>query len=89
MRDQKPDSIRETASPINANNFNFIVNIHSTDGTHWDLVITRESGDKYYFGSFGFQTPHLFLEEYVDLGSDKRIQEYGESYCGAYCLYMI
>ena len=35
--------------------------------------------------------PHLFLflEEYVDLGSNERIQQYDESYCGAYCLYMI
>ena len=31
----------------------------------------------------------LFLEEYVDLGSNERILEYDESYCGAYCLYMI
>ena len=33
--------------------------------------------------------PPLFLEEYVDLGSKERIQQYDESYCGAYCLYMI
>ena len=33
--------------------------------------------------------PPLFLEEYVDLGSNERIQQYDESYCGAYCLYMI
>ena len=28
MRDQKPNNIREA-------NFNFIVNLHPTDGTHW------------------------------------------------------
>ena len=43
----------------------------------------------YYFDSFGVETPPLFLEEYVDLGSNERIQQYAESYCGAYCLYMI
>ena len=33
--------------------------------------------------------PPFFLEEYVNLGSNERIQQYDESYCGAYCLYMI
>ena len=31
----------------------------------------------------------LFLEDYVELTSDERIQEYDESFCGAYCLYLI
>ena len=43
----------------------------------------------YYSDSFGVETPPLFLEEYVDLGSNERIQQYDESYGGAYCLYMI
>ena len=43
----------------------------------------------YYFDSFGVETTPLFLDEYVDLGSNKRIQQSDESYCGAYCLYMI
>ena len=82
MRDQTPDSIRNP-------NFNIIVNLHPTEGTHWVLVIRREGGPVYYFDSFGVETPPLFLEEYVDLGSNERIQQYDESYCGAYCLYMI
>ena len=83
MRDQTPDSIRDP-------NFNFIVNLHPTEGTHWVLVIGREGGPTtYYFDSFGVETPPLFSEEYVDLGSNERIQQYDESYCGAYCLYMI
>ena len=97
MRDQTPDSIRDP-------NFNIIVNLHPTEGTHWVLVIRREDtrsgwgtktegpstdGPVYYFDSFGVETPPLFLEEYVDLGSNERIQQYDESYCGAYCLYMI
>ena len=89
MRDETPDSIRETASPIRKPNFNIIVNLHPTDGTHWVLVIRREGGPVYYFDSFGVETPPLILEEYVDLGSNERIQQYDESYCGAYCLYMI
>ena len=31
----------------------------------------------------------MFLKEYVDLSSDDRIQQYDESYCGAYLLNMI
>ena len=95
MRDETPDSIRETASPIceagsliNEPNFNIIVNLHPTEGTHWVLVIRREGGPVFYFDSFGVETPPLFLEEYVDLGSNERIQQYDESYRGAYCLYM-
>ena len=82
MRDQTPDNTTET-------NFNIIVNLHPTDGTNWVLVIRRECGPVYYFDSFSVETPPLFLEEYVDLGSNERIQQYDESYCGAYCLYMI
>ena len=82
MRDENPKTIREL-------NFNIIVNLHPTDGTHWVLVIRREGGPVYYFDSFGVETPPLFLEEYVDLGSNERIQQYNESYCGAFCLYMI
>ena len=77
VRDEKPEMIYET-------NFNIIVNLHPTDGTHWVLVIRRGSGRVYYFASFIVETPPLFLEEYVDLGSDERIREKAESYCGAY-----
>ena len=82
MRDDKPEMVSEP-------NSNIIVNLHPTEGTHWVLVIRREDGPVYYFDSFGVETPPLFLEEYVDLGSNERIQQYDESYCGAYCLYMI
>ena len=82
MRDQTPNNISEP-------NSNTIVNLHPTEGTHWVLVIRREGGPVYYFDSFGIETPPLFLEEYVNLGSNERIQQYDESYCGAYCLYMI
>ena len=70
MRDETPDNIREAGSPINDplsgfadNNFNIIVNLHPTEGTHWVLVIRREGGPVYYFDSFGIETPPLFLEE--------------------------
>ena len=76
MRDEKPEIINE-------NNFNIIVNLHPTDGTHWVLVIRRGGGKVYYF------TPPLFLEEYVDLGSNEKLQQYDESNCGADCLYII
>ena len=35
VRDETPDYIRETASLIGEPNFNIIVNLHPTDGTHW------------------------------------------------------
>ena len=82
MRDKTPDNINEP-------NVNIIVNLHPTEGTHWVLVIRREGGPTYYFDSFGVEAPPLFLEEYVDVGPNERIQQYDESYCGAYCLYMI
>ena len=82
MRDEEPELITE-------NNFNIINNLHPTDGTHWVLLIRRRAGKVYYSDSFGVGTPPLLLEEYVDLASNERIQEYNESYCGAYCLYMI
>ena len=82
MRDQTSDSFTNR-------NSNIIVNLHPTEGTHLVLVIRREGGPTYYFDSFGVETPPLFLEKYVDLGSNERIQQYDESYYGAYCLYMI
>ena len=82
MRDQ-------TLYNINEPNFNIIVKLNPTDGTQWVLVIRREGGPVYYFDSFGAETPPLFLEEYVDLVSNERIQQYDESYCWAHCLYMI
>ena len=95
MRDKTPDSIRETASPIRElasqirePNFNIFINLHPTDGTHWVLVIRRKCGPVYYFDCFGVEIPPFFLEEYVDLGSNEGIQQYDESFWGAYCLYM-
>ena len=73
MRDDKPEMVSET-------NSNIIVNLHLTEGTHWVLVIRREGGPTYYFDSFGVETPPLFLEEYVDLGSNERLHQFDESY---------
>ena len=72
MSDQTPNSVTN-------NNFNIIVNLHPTDGTHWVLVIRREGDPVYYFDSFGVETPPLCLEEYIDLGSNERIQQNDES----------
>ena len=53
MRDENPKTIREL-------NFNIIVNLHPTGGTHWILVIRREDGHVYYFDSFGVETLFIF-----------------------------
>ena len=67
--------------------------INPTDGSLWVLVTKRESIEAFYFDNFGVNTPPIFLEEYIDLGSDERIQEYDESeqydFCGENRLYMI
>ena len=68
MKDEKPEMINET-------DLNIIVNLHLTDGTHWVSVIRRGGGKWYYFDGFGVETPPLFLEEYVALGSNERIQD--------------
>ena len=81
-RDQKSDNTSTTT-------FNIFVNLHQTDGTHWVLVIRREGGPVYYVDGFGDEAPPLFLKEYVSQGSNERIQQYNESFCGANCLYMI
>ena len=69
MRDDKPEMVSEP-------NSNIFVNLHPTEGTYWVLVIRREGGPTYYFDSFVVEIPPLFLEEYVDLGSNERIQQY-------------
>ena len=74
---------------INDNDINIIVNLHPIDGTHWVLVIRRRGGKVYYFDGFGVKIPQLFPKDYVDLGSIKKIQEFDESCCTAYGLYMI
>ena len=89
MRDGTPDNIIDLRCGFANNNFNIIVILHPTDRKHWVLVIRREDGPTYYFHSSGVEIPPLFLEEYVDLGSNERIQQYDESFCGAYCLYVI
>ena len=47
MRDQTPDSIRDP-------NFNIIVHLHPTEGTHWVLVIRREDQRSGYTDGFVF-----------------------------------
>ena len=89
MRDQGTCLADQTPDNTSEPNVKIIVNLHPTDCTHWVLVIRREGGPVYYFDSFGVERPPLFLEEYVDLGSNERIQQYDESNCGTYCLYMI
>ena len=44
MRDETPDNICEAGSLINEPNFNLMVNLHPTEGTHWVLAIRREGG---------------------------------------------
>ena len=51
MRDQKPETIHDPE-------FNFIVNLHPTDGTNWVLVIRRESGPYIILKIFVFRLYH-------------------------------
>ena len=49
----------------------------------------RESTRTYYFDSLGVEAPPLIVQQYINLGSDARNQEYDESFYGASCLNMI
>ena len=80
MRDQKPETNLDPRSGFANTEFNII--IHPTDGTNWVLVIRRQGGPVYYVDSFGVETPPLFLEEYVYLGSTERIKHNDESFVG-------
>ena len=51
MRDENPKTIREL-------NFNIIVNLHPTDGTHWVLVIRREDVPQ---DGEAWPKPHILL----------------------------
>ena len=44
IRDQTPNTIHQAGSPIMDTSFNIILNLDSTVGTHWVLVIRREGG---------------------------------------------
>ena len=89
MRDQGTCLADQTPDNTSEPNVNIIVNLRPTDGTHWVLVIRREGGPVYYFDSFAVEIPPFFLEEYVDLGFNERIEQYDEFCCGAYSFYMI
>ena len=59
----------------------FIVNLDDKKGTHWALLI-----DGFYFDPFGVSPPR---EVKCDLYSTYQIQKVNESYCAAYCLYVV
>ena len=75
-----------------------IVNLHPYKGTHWVLYINR-----FYFDSYGI-IPPLSIQKYIKskyktlIYSEYKIQgtkskwiksEQDDSYCAAYCLYII
>ena len=61
-----------------------IVNSHPTNTTHWVMFI-----NEYQFDSFGCLPP-LNIINHIDKGiySEYQIQK-NDSYCAAYCLYVI
>ena len=58
-----------------------IINLDDEKGTHWTLLI-----DGFYFDPFGVSPPS---EVKCDLYSTYQIQKVNESYCAAYCLYVV
>ena len=58
-----------------------IINLDDDKGTHWTLLI-----DGFYFDPFGVSPPR---EVKCDLYSTYQIQKVNESYCAAYCLYVV
>ena len=82
MRDEIPKSIKEVS-------YNSIVNLQCTDGTHWVLIMKRKNNDFHYFDSHDVETKPKSLDKFVDLESDDRKKQDGESFCGSCRLYMI
>ena len=61
-----------------------IVNLHPTKGIHW-----VKFSDKFYFDSNGCPTPSNLLNHIDDgIYSEFQIQK-KDSYCAAYCLYLL
>ena len=67
------------SQPIRTNKT--IINLDDEKGTHWTLLI-----DGFYFDAFGVSPPR---EVKCDLYSTYQIQKVNESYCAAYCLYIV
>ena len=61
-----------------------IFNLHPTKGTHWVMFV-----DEYYFDSYG-RPPPLNIMSFIKNGfhSEYQIQS-NDSYCAAYCLYVL
>ena len=67
-----------------------IVNLHPTKGTHWVLFTEGASRlDKFYFDSYGCPPPKNVINQ-IENGtySEYQIQK-NDSYCAAYCLYVL
>ena len=67
------------SQPIRTNKT--ILNLDDHKGTHWTLLV-----DGFYFDPFGVRPPKGIK---CDLYSTYKIQKIDESYCAAYCLYII
>ena len=61
-----------------------LYNLHPIQGTH--CVLVRRSSVVHYVDNFGVEIPPKFLHDYINLGSNERIQFKNESYSGAYSL---
>ena len=61
-----------------------IVNLHPTKGTHWVMFV-----NEWYFDSYGCPPPTNILN-HIKKGiySEHQIQK-NDSYCAAYCLYIL
>ena len=58
-----------------------IINLDDEKGTHWTLLVAKQ-----YFDPFGIGPPRGIE---CDLYSSYKIQKMDESYCAAYCLYIV
>ena len=80
IKNVNPDvEVVTKSQPIKTNKT--IINLDDDKGTHWTLLI-----DGFYFDPFGVSPPR---EVKCDLYSTYQIQKVNESYCAAYCLYIV
>ena len=76
----------------------FIVNTDNSDqpGTHWVVVYFSESGNSYYFDSYGLPPLHEEITQFLNQNSVKpwtsnhqRVQSLFSSLCGMYCVFAL
>lgn len=71
----------------------FVINLsaHNEPGTHWVSLYISESGQAYYFDSFGMKPTNIHIIRFIKLHAkkmsfnEKQIQHLTSNKCGRFC----